>query len=694
MFNLSILTSIITLILLLSIGSFLVPFLFGRILGFKGIQLLSTAFSFFSVYYSSILLYIHISASSFLHLEWKSFSIFTLKLIKWIKIDVIDINFGILIDPLSVIMLFVVSIISFCANIYSMEYMSNDPYVVRYFSYLALFTFFMLVLVTSENIVQLFIGWEGVGICSYILINFWYCRIPASKASILAILANKFGDIALLIAAALMYFMFKSGSFIILNNLALYIKEHSDKIIFKYYSIISSITLNNVHWITSYELTSKFHFTILLCIVACVGKSAQFGFHFWLPEAMEGPTPVSSLIHAATMVTAGIFLILRISNLLTLSTYSYVYILIIGSVTLFFAATIGITQVDIKKIVAYSTCSQLGYMFLCCGTYGFSNAFFHLFIHAFFKALLFLASGYIIHLLCNEQDIRKMGGLLKISPLSYNFVLIGSAALIGFPFIAGWYSKEFLVEFILSKSFNSTNIYSSMFSNFAIVLSFLTVVVTLLYSMKSIFEIFLLRFNGYKYYIKNIHYSGFFINIPLVILTLFSIYSGYVFSDLFVGINANYLLTSLSSSVYITNIVSEYIIYYRFFLISLLVYFIILYVFIRKITTKLFYILVKNNTYIYNLHYAVSKKYIYVNRFFLYNNIKASFNYCYNITYKLIDKGLLENIGPYGVTYNLYHWATKTNKFQTGYIYHYIGYIFIVLILLIYIILYLLSNIL
>ena len=670
-------TNIIVILLIISIGSFTLPLLFGRFIGIKGIQIVMAFLNFISIILSTLIFYLNVSNSL----------IISLKLIKWLKIELISINFGLLIDPISVIMLFVVSIISFCANIYSMEYMNSDPYLVRYFSYLALFTFFMVLLVTSENLVQLFIGWEGVGICSYILINFWYCRIQANKSSILAVIANKIGDITLLIGILIIYYLYKTNSFFILSNIFLFIKKINISNDIYYFNQL--ITFDYI-FIKNYPLLE---IAVILFIIACVGKSAQFGFHFWLPEAMEGPTPVSSLIHAATMVTAGIFLILRISNILVITTISNIYILILGSITLFFAATIGLTQVDIKKIVAYSTCSQLGYMFLSCGFYGFSHSFFHLFIHAFFKALLFLTAGYIIHLLSNEQDIRKMGGLLKVAPLSYNFLLIGSCALIGFPYMSGWYSKESLVEWILNKYFLSTNLYIIMFNNFAIMLSFITIIITLLYSIKSILEIYFFNFNGFKYYIKNLHYNGLLINIPLFILSILSIYSGYLFNDLFIGQNADYLGNSISITQYfnknnLVNIIPEFHYYYRFFIIILLIYFTILYLTIKFYCKNMFFILLKNNNYIYNLYYSISKKYIYINRFFLYKNITNLFIISYKFMYKLLDKGLLEVVGPYGAVYSIYNLAQKITKLQSGYIYHYIGYIFIILILLIFAVIY------
>lgn len=683
----NIILDLTVILILIATGSFFIPMIVGRFIGINGVHLIIFIFTLTLMIVSSVILYLMINENF----------IYSLKLINWVKIELINISLGILIDPLSSIMLFVVTIVSFCANIYSMEYMNTDPYMLRYFSYLSLFTFFMIILVISENMLQLFIGWEGVGICSYILINFWYCRVQANKSSILAVLANKAGDITLLIAASVTYYIFKTSSFYTINNLLYFFKKN----VIKNNSVdyINVHTLKNVDiklydyfFIDTIELSNYFfsilEIIVLLCIIACIGKSAQFGFHFWLPEAMEGPTPVSSLIHAATMVTAGIFLILRISNMLVLTFYNNTIILIIGSTTLFFAASIGLTQIDIKKIVAYSTCSQLGYMFLSCGFYGFNFAFYHLFIHAFFKALLFLTSGYVIHLLSNEQDIRKMGGLLKISPFSYILMLIGSYALIGLPFISGAYSKETLLEFCINKFYNSYNLYSNLVVIFSLILSFVTVVITLIYSLKSISSIYLFNFKGFKNYILNIHYSTFLINTPLILLSMFSIYFGYLFNDLIIGINSNFIGNSININTNISNVISEYYTYYRVFVLYVLLYFIFMYFYIKLYYKNFFFIVLKTNRLLHNLYYSINKKYLYLNRFFIYNNIVSIFNFSYVWCYKLIDKGLVEIFGPYGITYILYNKIINFNKLQSGYIYHYLGYIFIVLIVLFFIVIY------
>lgn len=344
---------------------------------------------------------------------------------------------------------------------------------------------------------------------------------------------NKIGDLSFLIAIGLVQTFSKSTELIVFNNVAVSIQSVISKIQFSNFIYLYVIDIDNL-----FNLVS---FSTLFFIIACVGKSAQLGLHLWLPEAMEGPTPVSSLIHAATMVTAGIYLILRTSFLLKFASTSLIVILVIGSITTLFAASIGLVQVDMKKIVAYSTCSQLGYMFMGCGYKGFNFVIFHLFIHAFFKALLFLTAGYIIHLLVNEQDTRKMGGLLKISQFSYMANSIGSMALIGFPFLSGFYSKEKILEelSLMNLLFTDNSNYDSLVF-IAGVFSYTTLIVTILYSFKVLSEIFFGRYNGFKKTLSGLSYSESFIVVPLFILSILSIYSGYLFSDAMIGIGTDF----------------------------------------------------------------------------------------------------------------------------------------------------------
>lgn len=400
------------LILYFLFSSFFVAFFLGRFFSRKHIGFFTSLCVFCSLLVSLFTFYeVGLNGSTCI-----------ISLFSWIHLDLLDLNFNFLFDSLTVSMLVVVTFISFLVHIYSIEYMREDPHQIRFFSYISIFTFFMVILVTAGNLVQLFIGWEGVGICSYLLINFWYSRVDANKSSIMAMVTNKVGDICLLVAFAVVFYIYKSFDF----------------------SVIFSYHMVNAFY---YTLDSDLIFIIcFLFILGAVGKSAQLGLHVWLPEAMEGPTPVSSLIHAATMVTAGIFLLIRCSFLFDLVPSIYLIILFFGSLTTFLGSSIGLFQHDIKKIIAYSTCSQLGYMFLSCGLLGYTNSIFHLINHAFFKALLFLSAGLIIYCFSHEQDYRKMGSLIFFFPFAYISILIGSLSLIGFPFLSGFYSKEKIVQ--------------------------------------------------------------------------------------------------------------------------------------------------------------------------------------------------------------------------------------------------------
>jgi len=309
--------------------------------------------------------------------------------------------------------------------------MGEDPHLSRFLSYLSLFTFFMFILVTSDNFIQLFLGWEGVGLCSYLLINFWFTRIEANKAALKALLMNRIGDFGLLIGILLLFYFVRTVDFSVVFILA------------PYFMLKTFYILGH-------------GFDIITCVCFClfigsIGKSAQLGLHTWLPSAMEGPTPVSALIHAATMVTAGVFLIIRCSPLFEYAPKTLLLIIIVGVITAIFAATIGLVQNDLKKVIAFSTTSQLGYMIFVCGLSCYDISFFHLINHAFFKALLFLSAGSVIHAMSGEQDMRKLGGLIKLLPVTYIMMLVGSLALAGFPYLSGFYSKDLILEIAYSK---------------------------------------------------------------------------------------------------------------------------------------------------------------------------------------------------------------------------------------------------
>nr|YP_010725914.1 NADH dehydrogenase subunit 5 [Caulophacus iocasicus]WDY83516.1 NADH dehydrogenase subunit 5 [Caulophacus iocasicus] len=409
------------------------------------------------------------------------------KIWSWIKIDHINCRIGIHIDTLSRCMLFIITSISLLVHIYSIEYMKEDPHKHRFIRYLSLFTFFMIILTSRNNFILLLVGWEGVGICSYLLINFWYTRIQANKSGIKAIIINRIGDITLLIRTIIIIKRFRRTKF---ENLT-YIQRN----------INYRKTLNNI---------------CLLLLIAAIGKSSLIGLHVWLPDAMEGPTPISALIHAATMVTAGIFLLIRSSSLLEERKIRLIITAWTGAITAFFAATTGSRQNDIKRIIAYSTCRQLGYMALAIGISKYSIGLLHLINHAFFKRLLFLGAGITIHTVKNEQDIRKLGRLIKQTPLTYIGLITASLTITGTPFLTAYFSKDQIIE----RAYKNRILYW---------LALITVRLTALYSSRLIYFSFL---KNPQYYLttknKNKREKNNLMNLTIILLTLMRIRTGYI----------------------------------------------------------------------------------------------------------------------------------------------------------------------
>ncbi len=485
------------LIIFLPLLGFLITGLLGRKIGDFASQFITCFFVFISAALSFFYLYLFINGSSVLN-----FVIFN-----WISSGDLNLNWSIYIDTLTSVMLVVVTSVSFLVHVYSIGYMQHDPDKPRFMGYLSLFTFAMLMLVTSDNFLQLFFGWEGVGLASYLLIGFWFKKPSANAAAIKAFIVNRVGDFGLAIAV----FM-----------------------IFKY---TGSLNFSEVFQKTPNLINEKIYFLgtegsliTYICVflfIGAMGKSAQLFLHTWLPDAMEGPTPVSALIHAATMVTAGVFLVVRCSPLFEYSDVSKDLIILIGASTAFFAATVGLVQNDIKKIIAYSTCSQLGYMFFAAGVGAYHIAIFHLFTHAFFKALLFLCAGSVIHSLNEEQDITKMGGIYKKIPFTYIFMIIGTLAITGFPFLSGFYSKDAILE--------AAYFSNSFLGGYATVVGVLTALLTSIYSWRLIYKTFHGNYRGESDKFKNIHESPLVILIPLFLLTLGAALSGFVFKDLFIG---------------------------------------------------------------------------------------------------------------------------------------------------------------
>lgn len=416
-------------------------------------------------------------------------------------------------DPISTIMSVLVVFISLLVHIYSIGYMKYDPNNKKFMAFLTLFTFFMLVLVVSKNLIQLFIGWEGVGLVSYLLINFWQTRINANKSALKAIVVNKVGDIAVFIAIGFLLCSFKTTDFVVISS------------IIEYTVPLFTIQVFSIFF-------SSFDVIALMLFIGAVGKSAQFGLHTWLPDAMEGPTPVSALIHAATMVTAGVFLVIRCSFIFDRSVYVLFIMSLLGALTALLAATTALFQNDLKKIIAYSTCSQLGYMITICGSSLYNLSFFHLVNHAFFKALLFLGAGVIIHNLNDEQDIRRMGGLGQIYPFVYVVMFIASCSLMGLPFLTGFYSKELI---ILAKWSTSITVIE-LFMSYILVFS---AILTAMYSFRLLHLVFFGEFNGYRGVANNYHTPNLFLYSPLMILVMFSIFAGYCLNEIFIGFGTN-----------------------------------------------------------------------------------------------------------------------------------------------------------
>ena len=540
------------------------------------------------------------------------------------KVGDISIQIGFLFDALTAIMLLVVICISSFVHIFTAGYMSHDPYIIRFYTYLGLFTFFMLILVTADNFLQLFVGWEGVGVCSYLLINFWYNRALANKAAIKAMLMNRIADVFFIFGIILILINFKTLNYIVIFSLVEYIKNFNIFIFFTEVKIIDLI--------------------LFFLFLGAIGKSAQIGLHTWLPDAMEGPTPVSSLLHAATMVTAGVFLLVRCSFIFEKSDFILFLIIIIGSCTALFSSMVATYQYDIKKIIAYSTCSQLGYMFFSAGLSNYNITLFHLFNHAFFKALLFLGAGSIISALLDEQDLRKMGSLIYKMPFTYFSFLVGSLSILGFPFLTGFYSKDILLEFAyISYSIDSLYIY---------IMGVLTAFFTAVYSFKLIFFAFFIKSNLYNKKIK-LNENNYFILLPLFLLSILSIFAGYLFSEVFLGVGNNYINNSIFISFeHYNNIEVEFIspLIKNMPLILTFIGIFLSYIFFFKLSLK------KKKKYI---KIFVLKNYLYINYYnagffnFFYIKIFIYFlNIFYKVNVKKIEKGFFELYGPVG----LYLW--------------------------------------
>ena len=616
--------SIIALPLLASI----ISGFFGKFIGDRNSEIITSLLVSISAIFSSLVLY-----EVIVNQYEENIIIAT-----WISSGSLEVNWSMKIDSLSSIMLVVVTSVSALVHIYSIGYMSHDPHKPRFMAYLSLFTFAMLMLVTADNFIQLFFGWEGVGLCSYFLIGFWFKKESANNAAIKAFVVNRVGDFGFALGIFLIFYLFGTVNY----------SEVFDQ--------ISNITDKNLVF-----LGISFNAIDLICLllfIGAMGKSAQILLHTWLPDAMEGPTPVSALIHAATMVTAGVFLVVRCSPIYEYSELALNIITVIGMSTAFFAATVALVQNDIKKIIAYSTCSQLGYMFFATGVGAYNVAMFHLFTHAFFKALLFLGSGSVIHAFKDEQNINNMGGVWKKLPYTYSLMIIGTLALTGFPFLSGFYSKDAIIEFAYLRG-NTTGYYAAGIGIF-------TAFLTSIYSWRLIFKTFHGDYNNKKIKIDETHESPIVMLIPLVLLSIGAIFAGFTFKELFIGYEG------------LNNFWNESI----FFLKPLStdhppLWFLLLTPTLVILSIPLAYYLFLKNKNLPDQIANINKP--------LYNFLlnKWYFDELYDVLFvkpskklglflwKFFDLKIIDGFGPDGISLLIKKFSVKANKFQSGYIYQY-----------------------
>ena len=615
-----------TSIIFLPLLGFLFCFLLGKQFNYRVYQISTTSILFLCTLFSWIIFIQFINNK-------ETEIIFILN---WITSGNFIVDWSIRLDTLTAVMFIVVTTVSACVHLYSIGYMEEDPSKIRFMGYLSLFTFFMLVLVSSNNLLQMFFGWEGVGLASYLLIGFWHHKDSANKAAIKAFVVNRVGDFGYAIGIAGIFYIFGTISFD---------------------SIFSQVDQFSDHQIQFLSFSfPTLDFLCFLLFIGAMGKSAQLGLHTWLPDAMEGPTPVSALIHAATMVTAGVFLVARMSPLYEFATFTNLFITFIGAATAIFAASIALTQNDIKRVIAYSTCSQLGYMFFAAGVGAYNASIFHLTTHAFFKALLFLSAGSVIHAMHHEQDMRKMGGLFKKIPFTASMMWIGSLAIIGFPYLSGYYSKESILE----NAFYASN----GIAYFAYLVGILTALLTAFYSWRLLFLTFHgeNRSNNKTY--DHAHESPLVMTAPLFILAIGSIFSGIFFADYFIGYYKkefwdNAILLTESSHKYLPltqSLISKSAVAIGI-LICVLIY-------SNNLNRA------KNLSYNLDPLYSLSKNKWYVDE--LYHKVFVlTFFKLANFFWKKGDEKTIDGLGPNGVSWIISKSSSYVSLFQSGYLFHY-----------------------
>ena len=566
----------------------------------------------------------------------------TLTLLPWFQTELFVASWGFLFDSLTVVMCVVVTVVSSLVHLYALAYMGADPHLPRFMSYLSLFTFFMLMLVTADNFLQTFFGWEGVGVASYLLINFWSTRLQANKAAIKALVVNRVGDVGLALGIFGIFHTFKAVDFATVFACAAHFADHRS-------------TFLGLEGHTLSVLGG-------LLFVGAIGKSAQLGLHTWLPDAMEGPTPVSALIHAATMVTAGVFLLARCSPLLEYAPGALAGIAGLGAATAFFAATTGLVQNDLKRVIAYSTCSQLGYMIFACGLSQYAVGVFHLLNHAFFKALLFLSAGAVIHALGDEQDMRKMGGLVRLLPFTYAMMLLGSLALVGTPFLSGFYSKDAILE-LASATYTVPG-------TFAFWLGGLSAGLTSYYSFRLLYLTFLSPPKMLKPSLAHVHEAPLPMALALALLAVGSLLVGYLGKDMCIGLGTPFWGTAITTLPAHTRAVeAEYVpqaVKALPLLLSLLG---------AAVAVNL-------NGFGSAWSYTLTtsplgrQAYLFLNKRWLFDTVFADWlalpalRFGYAISFRLLDKGMLETFGPTGLMDQSFAARALVKATHTGSVYH------------------------
>ena len=622
----------LVIIILPLLGSIAAGF-FGRKIGVNGAQFITC---------SAVIITTMLAVIAFFEVGLNNIPV-SIQVFRWIDSESLNVSWGFHFDSLTVSMLIPVLIVSSLVHIYSIGYMSHDPHNQRFFSYLSLFTFMMIILVTANNFLLMFVGWEGVGICSYLLVCFWFTRIAANQSSLSAFLTNRVGDCFLTIGMFAILWSFGNIDYSTVFSLAPYINE-------KVVTIIG-----------------------ICLLIGAMAKSSQVGLHVWLPMAMEGPTPVSALIHAATMVTAGVYLLMRTSPLIEYSSTVLMLCLCLGAVTTVFSSLIGLFQQDIKKVIAYSTMSQLGMMVIAVGLSCYNIALFHLINHAFYKGLLFLGAGAVIHAVADNQDFRKYGGLRPFLPLTYSVMLIASLSLVAFPFMTGFYSKDFILESAYGQYYYSSTV--------VYMIATIGAMFTTLYSVKVLYLTFLTNPNGPLVNYKQAHEGNIFMSFPLIILAVFSILFGYITKDIFIGLGSgffadNALFIHPSHEIMLDTefgVPTLFKLLPLVFTILLSVISIILSENVPGVLSKF-----KLTRIGYNIFSFFNQRFLIE---LFYNNYITNFILKLGgQTTKVIDKGSVELLGPFGLEKSLLNLSKSISSLDTGVITSYALYILIALI--------------